>query len=174
MRIGLLPLVAATGVLMAAGAIVVFVVGADTGGGGGLQGYFTALQAAQTQIDGQFSTIAEQYPESFSDKQETIDYLDEGSKVLSDGAGKLGDIDPPEEARADHQALVQATGDISETFASLRDDAGDVEDTVEAITELVNTADTAAFDAYGTACANLQTIADSNSIEVFITCIFGG
>jgi len=167
MKAGLLPLTLVTGVLIAAGVLVVLLAGASNGGGGGdtstLEGYFQTLSTVQTDISTQYSTISGQYPQAFTDKQETLDYLDASAQAWSDGVDKLEAIEPPDAAEQTHQALVQATIDVSAAFATLRSSTEDANDEA-ALQALLNGADTSAFDDYGTACTALQTLADDNAV----------
>ena len=170
MKLGLLPLALATGVLIGAGVLVAVVVGADGGGGGSLQGYFDRLSTAQTEINEEYSAISTQYANAFAEKQETLDYLNASADAWGDSTAKLEDIDPPEEAEAAHATLVQATGDVREAFLALSASAEEADDTEEALTALLDTADTTAFDDYGTACADMQTLADSSGVIVQLPC----
>ncbi len=173
MKSGLLPLALATGVLIAAGVLVAVIVGASDGGGGGdtstLEGYFQTLNTVQTDISTQYSTISSQYPQAFSDKQETLDYLGVSEKAWSDGVDKLEAIEPPDDAEQAHLALIQATDDVGAALASLGTSAEDANDEA-ALQALLNSADTTAFDDYGTACTALQDLADQNGITVTLVC----
>jgi len=167
MKAGLIPLVLVTGVLIAAGVLVAFTIGADDSGGGdtsSLEGYFQALNTAQTDIRAEYAAVETQFPEAFSDKQQTVDYLDTSAEAWASGATTLEGIDAPAETADAHGTLVVATGDVSQAFTDLGVGVQDIEDEEAALQEFVNSADTTAFDAYAEACTALQVIADDNAV----------
>ena len=169
MKAGLLPLTLVTGVLIAAGVLVVLLAGASNGGGGGdtstLEGYFQTLNTTQTDIRTQYNTIQSQYPQAFTDKQQTLDFLDASEQAWAQGVDKLKEIEPPADAAQAHNGLVQATGDVSAAFAALRTSA-EAADDAAALEALVSSPSTTAFDDYGIACQSLQDLADQNQVAV--------
>ena len=80
-----------------------------------------------------------------------------------DGAEKLRAIDPPDAAKQAHDGLVQATDDVRGAFEGLRPGAEDAADAT-ALQDLLNNADTTAFDSFSTACQALQDLADQNTL----------
>jgi hypothetical protein len=170
MKPGLLPLAVATALLVAAGVAAVLVFGTAEGDGGGggdtstLEGYFQVLNTAQTEISSGYTDISSQYPEVFIDKQQTLDYLEASAAAWGDAVTTLENIDPPDEASSAHSGLIQATGEVGSAFDALLATVTDVEDTEEALQTAIQEADTTAFDAYGEACGELQTLADDNAV----------
>jgi hypothetical protein len=179
MRAGLLPLVVVTGGLIAAAVAVALVIGTgdDNGDGGGdstLSAYFQALNATQLEIRTDYSAVEGQYPDAFVDKQETVDYLNASAETWEEGVGKLEAIDAPDAVAQQHLALVQATDDVSAAFRELRSTAEDADEAE--LEQIVNDADTTAFDSYTETCTALQTAADENAVldesgaAVFVVC----
>lgn len=164
----LLPLVVVTAVLVGAGVVVAVVVGAsdDDGGGGGdtssLSGYFETLNTAQTQIRAEYSEVEAQFPEAFVDKQQTLDYLSASSDAWATGVTSLEAIEAPDDVADEHLALVQATDDVSTAFQDLHTTAQDTDEA--GLEDMVNNADTTAFDAYSETCLALQDVADQNAV----------
>ncbi len=166
----LLPLAAAVVILIAASVAAALIFGSSGGGGSSsLEGYFQALNGVQQEINSQYTTISTQYPQAFQDKQQTLDYLDASVETWGGGVDKLKAIKPPDAAQQAHEALIQATDDVRGAFADLRTGATGAADAA-ALGELLNSADTAAFDSFSTACQVLQALADQNSIAVQLTC----
>jgi hypothetical protein len=175
MKMALFPLAFVTSLLVAAGVAVALLVGASGGGGGGggdtstLEGYFQTLSTVQTDISTQYSSISAKYPQAFKDKQQTLDYLDEGGEAWAGGVDELKAIEPPADAARAHLALVQATDNVRGAFAKLRTSAASAADAT-ALQALLNSADTTPFNEYGTACKALQTLADNNKVTITLVC----
>jgi hypothetical protein len=163
----LIPLVVVTGLLVVAGVVVALVVGADDDDGGGgdtteLGGYFQTLNTTQTQIRTDYSAVESQFPNAFVDKQETLDYLTGSSDAWANGVTALEAIEAPDEVADEHLALVQATDDVSTAFQDLHTTAQDTDEA--GLEDMVNNADTTAFDAYSETCLALQDVADANEV----------
>jgi hypothetical protein len=176
MKLTLLPLTLVTGVLIAAGVGVALLFGASNGGGGGggdtstLAGYFQTLNTLQTGLQTDYSAVEAKYPNAFSDKQQTLDYLDENAKTWTDAVDKLKTIEPPDAAVSAHDSLVKAVGDVGGAFATLRTSAESTADDPAALGAIATNVDRTAFDAYGSACTALQDLADQNSVAVTLAC----
>ena len=143
---------------------------AACGGGGAmsLEDYFKELDTIFGDMDAGSDDLNEQYPESFSDPDETRDYLD-GSIPLVEGAvGDVSDLDPPAEAEDAHNEFLDAADEALEALDTVREGVADAE-TPGDIDAVVNETDpvvSRAAQRFEDACLELQGVADANNIDV--------
>lgn len=102
-------------------AMLVALVGAGCGGddnGGGASSkeeYGKQLAQAGQTLQKTFSDIADQTGSSTSSKQ-IGDRLDKGAAAIDAAAKKFGDIEPPADAKAAHQKLVDGLEELAKVF----------------------------------------------------------
>jgi hypothetical protein len=170
MKLGLLPLAGIVVALVGVAVAVVLIFGADDGdGGGGLEGYVTSVSTVVTDVNTQYTALADEYPQAFQEVEATQTYLEESIGVWSSGAQRLDDLDPPAEAESAHTDLVEATNSVVAAFEEIQTGVEGVTDAA-GLEELLNSADTSAFTTFGAACQAVQVLADENQIEVDVGC----
>lgn len=173
MKLSLLPLALATGALVAAAVVVALIFGASNGGGGGgsdLASYFQSVNTVETDMSTQDQALRAQYPDTFSKKQDTIDYLTASTQAWADNLDQLKAIDPPSAASAAHSSFIDATDGVRAAYDTLSTGMDSVNDDEAAIATFFGAVDNTPFDDYATACQALQDLADTSNVTVTLHC----
>jgi len=143
---------------------------AACGGGGAmsLEDYFQELDTIFENRDAGFEDMGEQYPESFSDPDETRDYLDGAILLLEGVIGDARNLDPPAEAEDAHNEFLDANDEALEALDTVREGVADAEtpDDIDAVVNETDPVVDAAIQHFENACFKLQGVADANNIDV--------
>ena len=158
--------------LVAFGAIA-----AACGGGGEpltLREYFQRLAKVFTDADERFEALTDQCVEDVEPEGAEIEatrcFFDASVRVFRDALDETNDLDPPAEAEAAHEELVNAGADLAQFIGEFGEQLADTESASE-LEELFGEESFAdAGERFEEACFDLEEIARENDIEVDLDC----
>ena len=148
---------------------------AACGGGGGalsLEDYFQELDTNFADVDAASEDLNEQYPERFSDPDQTRDYLDGAIPLFEGSVGDVRDLDPPAEAEDAHNEFLDANDEALEALDTVREGVADAEtpDDIDAVVNELDPVVSAAIQRSDDACFGLEAVAAANNINVDLDC----
>ena len=172
MKRRVLPLAFIAALLLAFGAIAV-----ACGGGGeplALDEYFQRLAKVFADADERFEALTDQCAEDFESEEAEIEatrcFFDASVLVFRDALDETDDLDPPAEAEAAHEELVNAGADLAQFIGEFGEQLADTESASE-LEELFGEESFVDIgERYEEACLDLEEIARENDIDVDLDC----
>ena len=163
-------LIACTGLAWAASAC-------NGGGASSLEDYFEEYEKLDNKAEDATADLQREFDASLTAtslndevRKDLRDYYTRQIEVRQDYADSIARLDPPEAARAAHDASVTSYQAVLDAFSGIVDDIGQAQ-TIDDLDNIFTGAElTAAIDAANKACADLQKVADDNNVNVNLEC----
>jgi len=163
-------LIACTGLAWAASAC-------NGGGASSLEDYFEEYEKLDNKAEDATADLQREFDASLTAtslndevRKDLRDYYTRQIEVRQDYADSVAKLDPPEAARAAHDASVTSYQAVLDAFSGIVDDIGQAQ-TIDDLDNIFTGAElTAAIDAANKACADLQKVADDNNVNVNLEC----
>ena len=163
-------LIACTGLAWAASAC-------NGGGASSLEDYFEEYEKLDNKAEDATADLQREFDASLTAtslndevRKDLRDYYTRQIEVRQDYADSVAKLDPPEAARAAHDASVTSYQAVLDAFNGIVDDIGQAQ-TIDDLNSVFTGAElTAAIDAANKACADLQKVADDNNVNVNLEC----
>ena len=163
-------LIACTGLAWAASAC-------NGGGASSLEDYFEEYEKLDNKAEDATADLQREFDASLTAtslndevRKDLRDYYTRQIEVRQDYADSVARLDPPEAARAAHDASVTSYQAVLDAFSGIVDDIGQAQ-TIDDLDNIFTGAElTAAIDAANKACADLQKVADDNNVNVNLEC----
>ena len=136
-----------------------------------LEEYFQQVDALDNssteRIDAVFNGITDE-----GDVQQFRDAFKAFAPILEEVADELDDLNPPDEAKDEHDAAAKALKDFASKATEVAGGVDDIDASTpdEFFTKVNEQGFTEASDAFAAACMDLQKLADDNSIAVDLDC----
>jgi hypothetical protein len=170
-------------VVAALAAVVIAAMASACGSGDGelsLPEYFDRVQAIREVDEGRFAPLADDFATAVDPKkaaQERIEALrsalDGAAAANRAAASDYDALDPPSEAEEAHADLVDAISEAADRLDDVSARSQEVasqSDLDALLAELEEPELVKAFDRPGRVCAELQTVADENEVEIELGC----
>ena len=164
-------------VALAACAGLAWAVSACGGGAATIEDYFEKYEKLDNKAEDATADLQREFDASLTAtslndevRKGLQDYYTRQIEVRQDYADSVAKLDPPEAARAAHDASVTSYQAVLDAFNGIVDDIGQAQ-TIDDLNSVFTGAElTAAIDAANKACADLQKVADDNSVNVNLEC----
>lgn len=139
-----------------------------------LQEYFQQVQALDSRATQRFNAIGEALNTPASSDEQKLavvrDYVTELAAIDKDLRDGLKRITPPPEAKAAHQAAIEALTGVSTLAQTMSDTAATATNAADIIGLLSGPEATTATDRLTQACQALNQIAAAHSLAIKLTC----
>ncbi len=154
--------------------------GAACNGGGGassLEDYFKDYEQLDNKAEDATADLQREFDAALSAttldadvRADLQEYYSRQIEIRQDYVEDIAKLEPPESARAAHDASVNSYEAVLAAFNDIVDDIGEAQTTDDLTTIFSGDALTAAVDAATKACVDLQEVADDNNVNINLEC----